>query len=95
MLRPRHAPGTCHAGVQKTGTGSTIEKQYTKKNRDNASVCYKRLAQEKTPVAKNATVGESQEAGQNLALVIMSTPLVNAPQTTRRQKTTRKTLEKV
>ena len=96
MLRPRHAPDMHRAGVQKTGTGSTIEKNNTAaKNRGKVSVRYRRLAQAKPPAAKNATVGESPEAGQNLAIVIVSTPLANAPQTTRRQTTTRKTLEKV
>ena len=95
MLRPRHAPDTRRARVQKTGTGSTIEKRYSNKKQGQ---CFS-LLQEVGPVevasSQNATVEESPEAGQNLAIVIMSTPLANAPPTTRRQKPTGKTLEKV
>ena len=49
MLRPRHAPDTRRARVQKTGTGSTIEKQYTNKNKKQHTTS-KKLAGNRTKV---------------------------------------------
>ena len=59
MLSPRHAPDTRRAKVQKTGTGSTIEKQYTNKNKKN-----------NTPPVKNVLVTELRANSLSTAMTV-------------------------
>ena len=62
MLSPRHAPDTRRAKVQKTGTGSTIEKQYTNKNKKKQHTTSKKRA-------GNRTKGKQLEYGDDSGVV--------------------------